>query len=207
MNNTENYEIFKFYCNLLHSNNINHFGCYGGDDGVPIQLFNRPADEKTYKELLELNEVGNKDIYTVVQPSKGFEDIDVSSFTFVFADWDCGRDGEDGNGQYFSLEDVNSWKMEKVEDWKDLIFIKKKMIDPNFIVETRNGYHLYWKLKEGEITDANIYRSLQKAIARHLGSDDRIFNPARIMRVPGFYWKKTSEKLDKFLVNIKKGKK
>ena len=81
----------------------------------------------------------------------------------------------------------------------------KQMLDPTFIVETQNGYHIYWLL------DEPIYREdmtpqewsavvarwekIEQAIVSTLKADPVVKDLTRILRVPGtYYWKKTGDK-------------
>ncbi|MDD9270915.1 DNA-primase RepB domain-containing protein [Paenibacillus sp. GCM10023248] len=57
--------------------------------------------------------------------------------------------------------------------------IKKAMI-----VETKNGYHIYWPLLSGSV---GPFVPIQKALSDKFGSDPMITNLTRVMRVPGFY--------------------
>lgn len=66
MKKLSGYEAFTTYCNYLHPDNRNFFGCYSG--GPPQQLHNVEASEQTYEQLKQLNDSGS-DIYCVVQPS------------------------------------------------------------------------------------------------------------------------------------------
>ncbi|MDQ0062177.1 ribosomal protein L18 [Paenibacillus harenae] len=52
------------------------------------------------------------------------------------------------------------------------------------IVETSNGYHIYWALRDGAVSK---FVPIQKALAQKFNSDPLITNLARVMRIPGFY--------------------
>jgi len=57
--------------------------------------------------------------------------------------------------------------------------------DPTVIVNSGHGVHCYWRLDEA-ITDLAYWSQLQKRLARLLGSDSKVSDPPRIMRLPGF---------------------
>lgn len=60
---------------------------------------------------------------------------------------------------------------------------------PTLIVFTGHGYHFHWRLSES--ADKAEWTELQKDLAAALGSDPKVCNAERIMRLPGFRnWKK-----------------
>ena len=93
------------------------------------------------------------------------------------------------------------------KDEAELEAIKIKL-DPTFILETKNGFHLYWLL------DEPIYRSelspeewkeavskwerIEQSIVSDLKADPAVKDVPRILRVPDtFYWKKTGDEYKK----------
>lgn len=80
-------------------------------------------------------------------------------------------------------------------------YIKKqwKRIKHAMIIETKNGFHIYWVIKGGAI---NKFEPIQKALARKFGSDPKITNLSRVMRIPGFYHMKNPE--SPFLVRVRR---
>jgi len=64
------------------------------------------------------------------------------------------------------------------------------MPEPTLLIATRgvdgNGWHAYWRMHE-PFTCINRWRVYQSQLIQLLGSDPAIKNPARIMRVPGFF--------------------
>lgn len=208
-----NYEIFKKYCSIVHPDGKNYFAIYG--NGQPIQIANVPATEETFNTLKEYNEQGY-DIYTVVQESVGFKDDDVRSSRWYIADWDAGR-GSDG--KYYSDTEVRSLKDIKLLELKQ--WVKDgKMLMPTLVVESRNGFHMYWEVSDPSVLSwegdmkkdlgeldrfkvMNVYRATILSISKHLKTDPIIINPARILRVPGLNWMKTTEGLSPSLTTIK----
>lgn len=55
---------------------------------------------------------------------------------------------------------------------------------PTMITESGGGYHCYWRL-EVPITEPGLWMRYQVGIIQLLGSDPKIKDPARIMRLPG----------------------
>ena len=84
----------------------------------------------------------------------------------------------------------------------------KKKFDPTFIIETQNGYHIYWLLDEAIYRDelepkewnsaVKKWEQLEQNIVENLNADPKCKDLTRILRVPDtFYWKKTGEQYKK----------
>lgn len=145
---------------------------------------------KVSPTLKWLNEDKNKDIYYI--PNHGGttnESIDL--ITAVFADWDCGKDG---NGNYFDIETVAQKKLEYIPK------IEGSPLAPSYVIETRNGYQLYWFVYPGMTNEQ--FTDIQKRIAYFFKGDPVVHNPARVMRLPGFYWTKPTKGCPRFFVRI-----
>lgn len=78
----------------------------------------------------------------------------------------------------------------------------KKKLDPTFILETKNGYHIYWLLDEpilkSEVSEEEWKKSIKKwerveqAIVLDLKADQAVKDVPRILRIPDtYYWKKS----------------
>jgi P4 family phage/plasmid primase-like protien len=87
------------------------------------------------------------------------------------------------------------------KDLDELEVIKKKL-EPTYILETKNGYHLYWLLDEPIWKEDNKdwdeqvakWEKIEQAIVTALKADDKAKDVCRILRQPGtFYWKKTGD--------------
>lgn len=65
-------------------------------------------------------------------------------------------------------------------------------LPPSVIVHSGHGDHVYWLLKEEETT-AETWRAAMKAVAYYYKTDASVGNPARVMRVPGFFHCKDAE--------------
>lgn len=87
------------------------------------------------------------------------------------------------------------------KDLKELEEIKRKL-DPTFILETKNGYHIYWVLDEpiyrSEVTEEEWKEAIRKweiieqSIVLDLKADPVVKDVPRILRVPDtYYWKKS----------------
>lgn len=169
---------------------------YGSSD-VPI-YFN--VDRKTWKDkpqsyntakpkLSYLNQQRKLDICYIVN-SGGTKDHEITIIRAGFADLDCGRDE---NKKYFPIEFVNI----KKQDFFALI--EKCPLRPTYIIETRNGYHIYWFFSDNP--SIGQYINIQKRLSYYFHSDPAVINPARVMRLPNYYWYK-SHICDPFFVKI-----
>ncbi len=175
-------------------NNINEFLNYihGNNKGTVkvhkyVEKLNRKAMSTVFhNKINEENKLG--DVYFVVN-SGGDKDDMITNFNAVFVDLDCGRDE---NKNYYSLDIAREFKNKK------LIEINNFEIKPTFIIETRNGLHVYWALKN----DTNIYdwtNCIHKLISKFDG-DTQVINPARLMRLPFTKWMK--DPANPFDINI-----
>ena len=150
----------------------------------------RAYNEDFHKTLSWLNTTENKDICFIVN-SGGTKNSQINRINAVFIDWDCGKD-EDKN--YFPLDIVSKKKAEFLPKLDE--FPHK----PSFIVETRNGFHVYWLLHLGTSNDQFI--SIQKRLACFFNSDPGIYTPSHVMRLPGYNWTKPSKNCAPFPVII-----
>jgi len=78
-------------------------------------------------------------------------------------------------------------------------FLKKhgKDFRDAMIIETNNGYHVYWVVQGGSISK---FVPIQKALAQKFASDPVITDLSRVMRIPGFYHVKDPKR--PFLVRV-----
>lgn len=147
-----------------------------------------PVSSATRRD--DLNEAGYESYFTV----NGFKDAPdakkdhCSSLNAFFIDIDGRKDLQE-------LEDI------------------KKRLEPTFILETKNGYHVYWLLDEviykdeifGEPTwDQYVERweRIEQTIVTTLNADKVVKDLTRIMRIPGtYYWKKSGDAYKKGVAN------
>ncbi len=60
-----------------------------------------------------------------------------------------------------------------------------RALTPHFVIESSPGkWHVYWLVAEGFPLDR--FKPVQKAIAAKFGTDPKVSNLSRVMRVPGF---------------------
>lgn len=173
----------KFFSELFSTTPIN-FRCI--KSGV------KPIDSiGTYEEASSSLEDANKmnyEIYFVVN-SGGYKDAEITKFNAVFLDFDCGRNEF---REYHSLEKTSEFKQMKIEE------LQKFKYKPSIVIETRNGLHVYWLLDGCSTIEQ--FRECEEKLISYFDADKNVKNPARLMRVPHFYWCKDVN--NKFFSNI-----
>jgi hypothetical protein len=145
----------------------------------------------TYEELEEkLQDYNDKgyDIHFVVNGG-GTKGCDINKINAVYIDLDCGKEM---NGKYFELSKVETLKKPMLEKVRNFIY------KPSIILDTRNGYHVYWLLNDGaEIVD---FLKAQLRLINYFMSDNAVKTLEHTMRVPDFYWMK--DKQNKYMCSI-----
>lgn len=69
---------------------------------------------------------------------------------------------------------------------------------PDFVVATSPGrWHVYWLIDDCELHEFN---HLQKSLAAHFGGDPSVCDLPRVMRLPGFWHRKSDAPFLSFLV-------
>lgn len=152
------------------------------------RVFDSPTDT-----LLKYRNSEGDDICFIVN-SGGTCDHQITRINAVFVDWDCGKDQD---GKYFDEDAATAKKAE----FQKLLGPFRPI--PSAVVETRNGFHVYWFLESGVACDQ--FREAQKRLAHKFNGDPRVSNPARVMRLPGFDWVKPQSGLPRFLVKVISG--
>lgn len=92
---------------------------------------------------------------------------------------------------------INYWyaEMDGGDKADQLNRIRQLQIYPSMVIESKNGYHIYFKAQDA--TKEN-YKTIQDGIGKQIGGDPQVRDLARILRSPGFYhWK---DKNDPFYV-------
>lgn len=104
---------------------------------------------------------------------------DIKELKVFFVDLDAGKISKD---EFLPGKAVKKYK---TEQWKK---INAFSIPPSFVVETRNGLHLYWKIKE-EITH-ELWQKIEDALVDYFNGDVNAKHCAKQMRLPGSVWRK-----------------
>ncbi|SKA99932.1 CHC2 zinc finger [Caloramator quimbayensis] len=145
------------------------------DGERPINL-NGYYNNNMINELKQLNEQGYN-IYFVVN-SGGTKKEQINKINAFYIDCDCGRDDKDN---YFDFKTVKQYKdkiLQRVQEFE---------LMPSFIIDTRNGYHIYWLIDNAKVEQ---FEEVQNKLIQYFNSDERVYTLERIMRLPDYYWTK-----------------
>jgi hypothetical protein len=165
-------EEIQQFLGRFHGEEQSNFRCI---KGKVVKDLNSRYNEQAEKILQQLNEQGYE-VYFVPN-SGGYANKDIHKFNTVFIDLDCGKRE---NGNYFDLDAVESYKQEKLKQ------VGAFELEPSYIVETRNGLHVYWLLSEN-VTAAQ-FTDCEERLISFFDGDKVVKNPARLLRLPNFNW-------------------
>ncbi|BDG36479.1 hypothetical protein [Saccharococcus caldoxylosilyticus] len=168
----------KSFFGNLHRGQMTTFRCIG--KGGEIRDKTGYINEDTIC-LLEKYNKENYEIYFLVNFG-GFKNKEIKQINAVFVDLDCGRDDA---GNYYSLDVVESYKERKLNE------IQRFHKIPSYIVETRNGYHVYWLVEDNASIEQ--FMECEDRLIHFFDSDPTVRKPAQLMRVPNFYWCKDTQ--------------
>lgn len=95
-----------------------------------------------------------------------------------------------GNGKGRKVENVLSIRALFVDlDGSPLDPVLKAKIPPSITVESSSGrYHAYWLVRDMPIDE---FKPAQQALAKMFDGDPAVCDPPRLMRLPGYYHRKT----------------
>lgn len=159
----------------------------------------QPSKNSGMKHNMNLEEalVANKsgvDVYFIPN-SGGVRITEINTINACFVDLDAGKEA----GNYLAIDKVESKKIEMLTQ------IKQFPLSPTVIVETRNGYQVYWVLKERKGVIASDWELVQRKLMTFfdcVGSDKSIIKLNQLMRLPNTEWVKGWTGLDRFYVRI-----
>lgn len=105
----------------------------------------------------------------------------------------------EGSRRASNLVRINFWIADIDEGTKpeQMSKIRKLPIHPTRIVETKRGYHCYWKALDAT---AENYRKIEEGIIRLLGADPQCKDVCHTLRAPGYYHLKDPK--SPFLVRV-----
>jgi hypothetical protein len=167
---------------------------YDPDDWVEVRLLKgddarkrwcRAKDLPSMAAELEQANVAGWNIYAGPNGRKGEKlsgDENVATFRILFLDFD--KIEADGAGP-------SEIVLSRIDG--------AKLPAPTLVIFSGHGVHCYWRLKNP--IDEKRWRNLQERLIQTLGSDPKIKNPERIMRLPGFVNHKPP-KAESFIVEV-----
>jgi hypothetical protein len=98
-----------------------------------------------------------------------------------------------------NLRHINAWAVDLDGGTKeDMLKTILSGLVPTMIVETKNGFHVYWKAKDA--TAENWRPIMEHRLVPFYKADKKAKDLARILRTPGFYHMKNPT--DPFLVKV-----
>lgn len=165
-----------------------------GDDVETIYRIPKGAQGPGY-ETVRFEElpglVGETDVY-FIPCIGGTKNEQIYLMPCCFIDLDAGRNPDKS---YKLIDEVEGYKKKKLQEIRDFI------IQPTAIVETRNGYQMYWVLKT-PICDKRIWKELTLRLIEKFQSDDRVNFECHLMRLPYTIWRKPVEGLEPFEISV-----
>lgn len=124
----------------------------------------------------------------VVHSADGALELNAKGFSVCFMpNRGKGRNNAD-------VDKVHSWFVDI--DFKDTVkpeldvVMELTPLIPTYVVETKNGYHIYFLCKYGSLEN---FKPIQKRLVHFFDGDPKCVNLARIMRAPGFKHMKNPE--------------
>lgn len=163
------------------------------------------CDTSKYKKIKKYVRTENENGFGVFFSTLGVRKGEAKKVRFHFVDADFGKDIHDFKSEqeaqqfrakldkqlYRDVKILQSHTEWRVVAYKAYPFIQKEKerylerfkndLKHALIVETANGYHLYFPVKEGEYEP---FTDIQRALAEHFEGDMAVVDTARILRMP-----------------------
>ena len=168
---------------------LNSFGpihvlCYNNNPKKKLSGMNHTAN---IAEVLDQNVRNNCDAYFYVNGTRKKEETKIARACYI--DLDAGRDA---NGHYHPPKVVMQHKAKFLDQ------IKSFSVKPTWIVDTRNGYQVYWVLtdndhRNGLTENKKYWNGIQKKLANYFNADIRAMKINQIFRIPFTWWRKPWE--------------
>lgn len=193
-------EVFGVYnqngrANFLNSFKLaaGHIFCYNGD---PRRKISSMKHTSRIDEVLDANIANNADSYFYV--NGGRKQYAINTISCCFVDIDAGRDS---SGNYLPSKEVMKFKQDALDK------INNFAVKPSWVVDTRNGYQIYWILDDESRTLINktTWNGIQKKLVNYFGGDARAIKINQIYRVPYTWWRKCWEKKAPYFTSILTG--
>jgi hypothetical protein len=147
-------------------------------------------------EVRNANENSNSDAYFYV--NGGRKQYAINTIACCFVDIDAGRDAA---GNYLPSKEVMKFKQSSLDK------INNFPVKPSWVVDTRNGYQIYWIMDDQSRTLINntTWNGIQKKLVNYFGGDARAIKINQIYRVPYTWWRKCWEKKASYFTSILNG--
>ena len=170
-----------------------HIFCYNGDPRRKISSMKHTSD---LNEVHDANDNSNSDAYFYV--NGGRKQYAINTISCCFVDIDAGRDS---SGNYLPSKEVMKFKQSALDK------INNFPVKPSWVVDTRNGYQIYWIMDDQSRTLINqtTWNGIQKKLVNYFGGDARAIKINQIYRVPYTWWRKCWEKKASYFTSILNG--
>lgn len=166
--------------------------CYNGDPRKKISTMSHTPDLTL---AIHANLNNSSDVYFYV--NGGRKQYAISQVRACFVDIDAGRDS---SGNYLPSKEVMKFKQSALDK------INNFAVKPSWIVDTRNGYQIYWILdKDSRYINKLNWNGIQKKLVNYFGGDARAIKINQIYRVPYTWWRKCWEKKASYFTSILNG--
>jgi len=98
-----------------------------------------------------------------------------------------------------NLKYINAWAVDMDgSNKKEMLALIKTGLPPTLLVESKNGYHVYWRATDA--TQENWRAIMQNRLVPFYKADKKAKDLARILRVPGYYHMKNPQ--EPFLIQV-----
>ncbi len=115
------------------------------------------------------------------------------------------KDGGSINAQFIDIDAPKNIRADKVQLKQFKEQVRQRIlsfhIQPSGVIETKNGYHVYWFVNNGK---SEVFRHVQMQLVQELGGDENCINESRLLRMPYFMHVKSLN--EPFPIRIKKWK-
>ncbi|SIR11713.1 hypothetical protein SAMN05421578_107114 [Paenibacillus macquariensis] len=171
------------------------------DNSGKVSNFPHKSKMKYYsREAVKEFEMWNEKGYGIyfLPNGGGYKDAEITDFRSVFADLDIKdeieyefiNEGFEGNGAELKnlvTEKFNSLNNSEKVQYKQIFMrriddLRTNALIPSGIVETKNGFHVYYFLKQE--TQKHQFEAIEGLLIYCLNGDLAVKNPARLLRVP-----------------------
>lgn len=113
----------------------------------------------------------------------------------------CTLNEFEGRRKRENLKKINYWIVD-IDDGEKSDMQKQianLYLQPSMIVETKRGYHLYWRAADAKLEN---YEEIEDLLIAKMNGDKGVKDPLRLLRCPNFYHMK--DKNNPFLIKIVK---
>ena len=166
--------------------------CYNGDPRKKISTMSHTPDLTL---AIHANLNNSSDVYFYV--NGGRKQYAINQVRACFVDIDAGRDS---SGNYLPSKEVMKFKQSALDK------INNFPVKPSWVVDTRNGYQIYWILnKDSRYINKLNWNGIQKKLVNCFGGDARAIKINQIYRVPYTWWRKCWEKKASYYSTILQG--